>query len=65
MGKVNLLNMETLVPRVEIKNTKRNTGDKAKNNAPVAQWKEQRPTNPKVRGSNPLGGTTIYNWSEK
>ncbi len=46
MGKVNLLNMETLVPRVEIKNTKRNTEDKARNNAPVAQWIEQRTSNP-------------------
>ena len=46
MAKVNLPNMEPLDRMGETKNIKRSTGDKAKDNAPVAQWIEQRTSNP-------------------
>ena len=46
MDKVNLPSMEPLDHMGETKNTKRSTGDKAKDSAPVAQWIEQRTSNP-------------------
>ena len=46
MGKAHLPSMEPLDHTEETKNTKRSTGDKAKSNALVAQWIEQRTSNP-------------------